>query len=157
MNVRESFGPLHLMPALQHRRHSGLLRSHLLFFSINTESKSITRGTEQYPYLLAASAAFIASLRSSRVKRHGATWRLADNLRVSHVGYSFSRTRSVTAKYVFGVNFTKQSAYTDCLSCAVHDYPRIPSVRHPSPKMEVTAPQRSIISLAFPPHNTTHT
>jgi hypothetical protein len=61
----------------------------LIVFSINTESKHITLGTEQYAYLLAASAAFIASLRSSRVKRHGATWRLADNLRVSNVGGFF--------------------------------------------------------------------
>lgn len=149
MNVRESFGPLHLMPALQHRRHSGLLRSHLFFFSIKTEPKSITRTTEQYPYLLAASAAFITSLRSSRVKRHGATWRLADNLRVSHVGYSFSRTRSVTAKYVFEENLKKQSKYTDCLSCAVHGSPRIPPIRRTSPRMEVTAPQRSIFLWRF--------
>lgn len=34
MNVRESFGPLHLIPVLQHRRHSGLLRSHLLFSAL---------------------------------------------------------------------------------------------------------------------------
>ena len=34
INVRGSFGPLHLIPALQHRRHSGLLRSHLLFSAL---------------------------------------------------------------------------------------------------------------------------
>lgn len=41
MNVRESFGPLHLIPALQHRRHSGLLRSHLLFSAL-TQSLSVS-------------------------------------------------------------------------------------------------------------------
>ncbi|KAJ6017055.1 hypothetical protein N7451_000434 [Penicillium sp. IBT 35674x] len=78
---------------------------------------------DQYPYLFAASTAFIAPLRSSWVKRHGATWRLADSLRVSSDGHLLQWC-SVTAR-IFE-------------SYVVHGYPM--TFASASPKTEVTAP-----------------